>query len=178
MKKIEISLNSNSLEDAVKELMDYKADLIKKTNNFCEKLADIGIEVAVTQADKDSHKFSEMVEFIKEWDGGYLYVIGRNSNLSGLHLEWWDGEGTYHTETISPILALEYGTAGLAIKGHKGSFAVTGNHINDEKWYYYDSPTLSSRHVASAEEPHEMMYHAAIEMKKQIKAVAKEVWGD
>ena len=49
-----------------------------------------------------------MVEFVKEWNGGYLYLIGRNSDTSGLHTEWYDGEGNYHNETISPILALEF----------------------------------------------------------------------
>lgn len=176
-KNINITLSSKSIQNAIQELNNYKKELKDKTKLFCEKLADIGIDVAQTKAEGDSHHFDGMVEFVKEWHDGYLYVIGRNSDVSGLHIEWWDGEGKYHTETISPILALEYGTAGQAIKGHKGTAAVTGNHINDNFWYYYDSPDLSSRHVATSEEAHQMMYFAAIEMRKQIKEIAKEVWG-
>ncbi len=179
---ISINLSSGSISNAIYELEKYKNDMNRKTKLFLEKLADIGITVAKNKAQGDSHHFDEMVEFVKEWKDGELYLIGRNSNLSGLHIEWYDGEGQYHDETISPILALEYGTGKLAIEGHKGSFAVTGNHVDDDVWYYYQSldengkPT--DKHPATPEEPHQMMYEATMEMMRQIITIAKEVWSD
>ena len=188
MKKrtINMTLSSQSINDAIKQLEDYKKELQDKTELFLEKLADIGITVAKHEAAvNDDHKFYElgMVEFVKEWQDGYLHLIGRNADLSRLHTHWYDGEGNPHDETISPILALEWGTAGRAVPGHKGEFAVTGNHVNDTFWYYYTSldengkPDKDTKHVATAVKPHEMMYKATMEMMKEIKKVAKEVWG-
>lgn len=179
-KTINMTLSSKSIQNAIKELENYKTELQQKTNLFLEKLSDVGITVAKNTAQGDSHHFDEMVEFVKEWDNGELYLIGRNSNLSGLHIEWYDGDGNYHDETISPILALEYGTGKLAIEGRKGSFAVTGNHVDDDIWYYYQSIDANGnpidKHVATPEEPHQMMYEATMEMMRQIKTIAREVW--
>ena len=122
-------------------------DIEKKSKQVLIKLADKGIKVAKQSAENDSHHFDKMVIFKKEWGNGYLCMIGANNNLGGLHTQWYDSEGNFHTETISPILALEYGTAGLAISGGfddgkhggKGSAAVTFNHIDSISWYYYEN---------------------------------------
>ena len=164
-------------QGTIRKLENYKKSLETKSKQMLRKLADLGITVAKAEALNDSHKFYKMVTFKKKWNDGYLYLVGADSNLRGLHTEWYDAEGNHHTETISPILALEYGTAGKAIKGHQGSASVTGNHINDTVWYYYEGPNRTGRHLATAEEPHQPMYKAFLIMKKQIKQAAIEVFG-
>ena len=180
-KTFDINLNkANSITDVIKQLEDYKKELENKTKLFLEVLADKGIIAAINSANRDSHHFDGMVTFEKKWGNGVLYLVGRNDNISGLHTEWYDSEGNYHNNVISPILMLEYGSAGLAIKGHGGSFAVTGNHINDTRWMYYegidDNGNPINPKVATAEEPHSPMLHAWEEMIQQIQVTAKEIW--
>lgn len=180
---IKIDLNSyKSIDDAIAQLQDYKNNLKSKTQIFLERLADKGITVCINSVQGDSHHFEEMVTFEKKWNDGVLYLIGRNDNLSGLHTEWYDGKGNFHTETISPILALEFGTAGLAIKGHGGSAAVTGNHIEDTEWYYYTDINENGKpinpHYATAEEAHEPMFKAWEEMVREVNSTAKKVFAE
>lgn len=164
------------IEDTVKKIETFRSDMVQKTLLACEKLADLGITIARAESLNDSHKFYKMVVFEKRWRGGSLYMIGRNSDLSGLHTEWYDGDGNYHRETISPILALEYGTAGKSIKGYQGSAAVTGNHISDTTWYYYEDKERTKKHYATAEEARQPMYKALTIMRNQIKQVMNEVF--
>jgi hypothetical protein len=179
--KFKTNLSTNGIEELQKQLNNYvKNDLIRRTQIFIERLADIGIYIAVKSAEGDSHHFDEMVTFEKKIGNMKVVIVGRNDDLSGLHTTWYDGEGNFHDETISPILALEYGTAGLAIKGHQGSFAVTGNHVSDTEWYYYEDVDGEGRpinpHYATAEEAHEPMFNAYMEMKNQIKDIARKVF--
>lgn len=179
---IDLDISPKGIKDAIKQLEYYRdVTLPQKTKRFLEALADVGIKVARASADGDSHHFDDMVVFEKVIDSDTsVTVVGRNDDLSGLHVQWYDGKGIYHEETISPILALEYGTAGYAIKGHKGTAAVTGNHVNDTSWYYYESldengkPT--DKHYATAEEPHTPMYDARMEMVQQIRSIAKKIF--
>jgi len=128
-RKISISLTDRgSIKDAIKQIKDYEKDLKEKTKLFLEKLADKGILVAELSAMGDSHKFSEMVKFEKEWQGQKLCLIGRNDDLSGLRTEWYDADGNYHNDIISPILMLEYGSA---LMGSHFFFI----HIKNVNWY-------------------------------------------
>lgn len=179
---IDLDISPKGIKEAIKQLEYYRdVTLPQKTKKFLETLADLGIATAWRSSQNDSHKFCDMVTFEKVVDDDTtVTVVGRNDDISGLHVQWYDGRGIYHEETISPILALEYGTAGYAIKGHKGTAAVTGNHVNDTSWYYYESldengkPT--DKHYATAEEPHTPMYDARMEMIQQIKKVAKKIF--
>lgn len=180
-RKISISLTDRgSIKDAIKQIKDYEKDLEDKTKLFLEKLADKGILVAELSAMGDSHKFSEMVKFEKEWQGQKLCLIGRNDDLSGLRTKWYDADGKYHNDIISPILMLEYGSAGLALNGHGGEYAKTGNHVNDTSWYFYEEKDKNGNpikpHYATAEEAHAPMLKAWEHMLFEIKATAKEVW--
>lgn len=179
--KFTTDLSTKGIENLQKQLNDYlEKDLKRRTQIFIERLADIGIRVAIQSAEGDSHHFDEMVTFEKEVGSMKVVLVGRNDNISGLHTTWYDGEGNFHDETISPILALEWGTAGLAIKGHQGSFAVTGNHTSDTSWYYYENVDGNGnpidKHYATAEEAHEPMFNAYMEMKNQINDIARKVF--
>lgn len=174
-------LSVSGIEKLQKELRNYQNKILpRKTNEFLEALGEIGIRVAKDEAYGDSHKFYQMVAFEKKVDNMTLVLIGRNDNVSGLHTEWYDSDGNYHDETISPIFALEWGTAAEAIGGYQGSFAVTGNHVNDSFWYYYEGIDENGNpinpHFATAEEANEPMYNAFLEMKKEIISTARKVF--
>lgn len=177
------TIQIEGLRNTIKKLENQRRDIEKKSKQVLNKLADKGISVAKEAAADDTHHFSEMVVFKKEWEGGYLCLVGANDNLGKLRTQWYDSEGNYHTETISPILALEYGTAGLAIEGNiddrggRGKAAVTKNHTSDTSWYYYEDAKKNHRHKATAEEPHEPMYKAFLAMKRDIQLTISEVFG-
>lgn len=182
MRVFKSDLSVSGINNLIKDLTDYKDSLEDKNRIFMEKLAEKGIKVCHDeQAQGDSHDFFSMVTFEMKWEDKTLCIIGRNSDLSRLHTLWYDGQGNEHRETINPILALEYGTAGLAIKGHKGSAAVTGNHVDDTEWYYYSELTSNGKPTelkyATAEEAHQPMYQAWFNMKMEIVKTAKEVFG-
>lgn len=185
-RKYVMRLNQESINRTIERINEYKnLTLPNKTQRFLNELAKVGIEMIVnikeTENDKSAHHFFDMVTFRKHTKNGVIYIRGYNDNISGLHTHWYDAQGNPHDETISPILALEFGTAGLAIEGHQGTFAVTGNHVNDTEWYYYEEldengkPT--KKHKATAIEPKQPMYRAAEEMRKQIREVANKVFG-
>lgn len=178
MKVIKGSLSVEGIKSIIVELEKLKQDIEIKTRQFSEMLADKGITVAFEYAQGDSHKFCEMVTFTKEYKGKKVYLVGKNVDLSRLNTHWYDADGNEHEETISPILALEWGTAGRAIKGHQGTASVTGNHVTDTQWMFYTDIDGNGNpinpHIATAEEAHEPMFHAYEEMKNAIKDVARK----
>lgn len=179
-KVISGGLSVAGIREIQKQLREYQNSIDYKMELIEERLAEVGIKIAYESSVGDSHKFSEMVTFSMEWQGKTLYLVGKNSNTAGLHIEWYDGKGEYHDETISPILALEWGTAGFAIKGHQGDAAVTENHVNDTEWLYYSDVDKNKNPInpkkATAEEPHEPMYKASLAMQKIITKTVKEVF--
>lgn len=179
-KRFKCELSVAGIRDLQKQLEAYKNTLEYRMKLVAEKLAQYGITMAYDASQGDSHKFSEMVKFSMEWQGKTLYLVGSNSDTSGLHTLWYDGDGNKHTETISPILALEWGTAGFAIKGHQGSAAVTGNHVSDTEWLYYSDIDENGNPInlkrATAEEAHEPMFKAYEYMESMIVRTVKEVF--
>lgn len=181
-----VTIRVDGLNETIKKLKNKKQDIEKKSKQVILKLANKGIKVARASSKGDSHHFDKMVIFKKEWQGGYICIVGANNKLGGLHTQWYDAEGNLHVETISPILALEYGTAGLAIsdgfedgaRGGQGSAGVTFNHIKDTSWYYYTDAKGQHRKYATAEEAKQPMYNAFLEVKSQIKATINEVFGN
>ena len=174
-------LSVDGINNLISQLNNYKSDLHRRTDLFINRLADYGISIAQMSAKGDSHHFDSMVVFEKKKDGNTIYIIGRNADLSQLHTEWYDSKGQYHQNVISPIAMLEFGSAGMAIKGFKGSYAVTGTSVNKKVWMYAteldEKGGPTGWEWASAEEPHEPMHKAFLEMQSQIFRVAREVFG-
>lgn len=179
--KFTSSLSVKGLRGLIADIEQYKQQYQEKKMIFIERLADFGITVAEASAKGDSHHFDSMVVFEKKKDGNTIYIIGRNADLSQLHTEWYDSKGQYHQNVISPIAMLEFGSAGMAIKGFKGSYAVTGTSVNKKVWMYAteldEKGEPTGWEWASAEEPHEPMHKAFLEMQSQIFIVAREVFG-
>lgn len=178
--KFTSSLTVKGLIGLIADIEQYKQQYQEKKMIFIERLADFGITVAEASAKGDSHHFDSMVVFEKKSNGKAIRIIGRNDNTSGLHIGWYDADANYHDEVISPILMLEYGSAGIAVLGHQGTFAVTGTQVNNYSWYYAteldENGNPTGWKYATAEEPHYPMYLAFIEMKNQINTIAKEVF--
>lgn len=188
MKEITVKLNASGIKEMQNAINEYIESLPERIKLFTDKLMEIGIEVAEMESQGDSHHFDGMVAFRytneQTVNGSKGEFIGENDDIGGLHTTWYTSDGALQTDVISPILMLEFGSAGRAIMGHngiggQGSFAKTGTHVNDLDWWYvesFDSNNKPIYHRATAEEAHEPMYKALLVMRESILEVAKEVF--
>lgn len=182
---LNVKLSAKSLRNAAKEVRKYEENLKKKNQQFVNKLLERGIEEARWWA-KDSsgtfgtHRMGKLVTFSKEMseetDGcsGMLIGMGQDvlSNIS-------------QGRSINSLLALEFGTAGLALPpqtafhgyGGHGTNSEAG-HENDLIWWVYvkDENGKTVPKKLSAIEPTRPLYHAAMEMLQTIQEVAIEVF--
>ena len=185
---LKIKLSSASLKKAAKEVRRYADDLEKKNRLFVEKLIDRGIEIAKWYAEDTSgtfgtHQMGNLVSFSKEITDDESGCVGL---LVGMGKEVFSkiSEG----RSINSLLALEFGTAGLALppqeafhgRGGQGTNSESG-HENDLVWFVFEDVEVNGeivrrRKKLSAIDPTRPMYHAAMEMLQTIQEVAMEVF--
>lgn len=181
---LKVSLSTASVQRAIKEVKDYKKSLEAKNKLFVDKLLDIGIEVAKENAVDipgtfGTHHMGEYVSFSKELSNSK----GKSKGLIlGMGAEIYSAvnEG----RSINSLMALEFGTAALALEpqamfgvsGGRGTNSRSG-HENDLVWWAYTVENGKRiRKKLTAIEPTRPMYHAATEMLLQIQRVAQEVF--
>lgn len=76
MKTIEFSLNTKSIQNAIKEIEQYKQEIIQKTQLFAERLAQKGVEMAEYKIlDYDAVYTGELLASIK-LEKGQVYTNG------------------------------------------------------------------------------------------------------
>lgn len=168
-KKISISLSHKSIENAIKELNQYKEDLRRKNDEFVKRLAELGMPVinqnisaAAGDSDK-SHNTYIKVNSFGDYSQATLIVEGRD------------------------ILFIEFG-AGVHFNGSAGSsphpkgqeFGYTigsygKGHGKNDFWYYYaDTGEAVRSYGTEATMP---VYRASVEIIQNIRKIAKEVFG-
>ena len=191
--KITVNVNSRkSIQKAIKELKAYKRDLHQKTELFVKRLLDVGIETAEKFGAGESgtygtHKMERYVWFSKKLEpdkhGCHGILMGKGATL---YSEWIGEGGEKRSGSINSMLAMEFGTAGLALP-KQDRFGVTAGrgtnsqygHENEVLWYILvEENGKTFWKVATAITPTRPMHNAMIEMQDQIKAIAKEVFGN
>lgn len=169
-KTINITLDTKSINHAIKELQEYKASLKNKLVEFVDELAQIGISVAKSSVDG---KYSGNVAFEREIEGQYPAVVGVVMGYDTQKMEsWWYYKGGKMKVEISPILMSEFGSGNFAASGWRGSLSVQG-HAFDPYWSWTDD---KGHHTSSGEYPTQPMHNAALQMQEQIEAVARKVF--
>ena len=178
---LKVQLSESSIRKAISELHKYKDALNDKQTLFAERLAERGITVA-REHSKDvggifgTHRMGQFVTFEKrvEVDG---------STCKGLLIGMGDEVYSKISQgrSINALMALEFGTAGLAIDSWKGSNSESG-HENDLVWYakveaddYYQTGKWYYK-LLSAIRPTRPLYEAAMKMRMDIVEVAQEVF--
>lgn len=169
-KTIHVTLNTKSINHAIKELQDYKASLKDKLVEFVDELAQVGIKVGnATVADK----YSGSVTFEREIEGQYPTVVGVVMGYDTQKMKsWWYYKGGRMEVEISPILMSEFGSGNFAASGWQGSLSVQG-HAFDPYWSWTDD---DGHHTSSGEHPTQPVHTAAIQMMEQVEAVARKVF--
>ena len=186
----------SSLEQLKKDLEKYKKSLNGKMQVFIDELLKIGIESAEQHTEVSgplgTHNMKNLgnIAFRKEVstaDGKvYGILFGHGDDVHG---EWYenDGSGNYHLveDTINSLLAIEFGTAGMALPV-QDAFGVTAGqgtksrngHERDLAWYIItaiDPKTgkPSAWKCATAINPSQPMYNAGLAMYEGVKKAAE-----
>ena len=180
--KLDISLNSRSLNHAIGELKRYQESLEPKAQQFVRRLVEEGIKVA------DSYRgfYGGYIVFEKEFyqDGNHQVgiLIGRNSKeITSV----WNKKGKIARADISPILFAEFGAGWLAevlfddistSEVGQGTFPGQTHAFDPNGWWYMG---LNGQwYHSKGFKPSHPMYHAEMEMLGKIFEIGREVFGD
>lgn len=168
-RKISIRLDEKSIQKAIDELNQYKADVKRKNEEFVQKLAEIGIPVidqniASAAGDSDkSHNTSIKVNSFGDYSQAVLTVEGKDL----LFIEF--GAGVHFNGSAGSSPHPKGQELGYTI----GSYGK-GQGKKDSWFYYADSGESVLSHGTQATMP---VYKASIEIRNQIRKIAKEVFG-
>lgn len=191
MRKFKATLNTKSIDNLIKELTEYKNSLPEKTRLLTEKLLEKGIVRAEIEkgigGTFGTHHMEDYVTFEKRVDvtryGCYGVLLGMGAVIES---EWYGLDGEKRNGSISSILALEFGTAALAVpptskfggSGGQGTNSQYG-HANEFEWYFITGFKSDGKPIykyATAIAPSRPMLKASEEMMNEIKKTAKEVF--
>lgn len=184
--RIEVSLTQKSINNALKQLEQYKKSLTSKMDEFMRRLSDSGIQVAETftqvQLD-DMGTLGYLVEFKcnieHSGDTTIGYFVGQDK---AKYISQWvvkdaSGREVVKTAEVSPLLFYEFGSGEYAIDGHRGTFPSETASVNANKaggWWYKDLD--GNWYHSRGAVPTQPMYHAWETMKKQIRKIGREVF--
>ena len=184
--KIKLSLTQDSINQAIKQLEDYKNSLNSKMDLFMRRLSDSGIQVAETFTEvalDDMGTLGYLVEFTckieHKGDTTIGYFVGQDK---AKYISQWvtkdqSGREVVKTAEVSPLLFYEFGAGEYALQGHRGTFPSDTASVNANKdggWWYKDLD--GNWYHSTGTVPTQPMYHAWETMKKQIRKIGREVF--
>ena len=167
-KKIKINLfESRSLDKAIQEIRQYQNSLPRKVQTFIGRLAKEGLQVVQSTMESvpDEEKGSYYTEIVNTSNGD---IIGAAIRLTGdkvLFIEFSAGI-TYGTDNYPLPSGDKYGMGTYPGKGHWNS---------PYGWWYVDEQ--GNKHHSYGNRAYMPMYHAEQAIIKQVRRIAKEVFG-
>jgi len=170
MKTINIELSTKSIQAAIAEIEAYKQALVAKLTQLVERLADIGVEsidttmMSVAPADRGEYDVG------KEQMGDCSFAI-RLKGDQVLFIEFSSGI-TFGTNSFQPLPNNPNYGQGYGM----GTYPSEKGHWNDPEGWWYTGRWGESEHTYGVR-AYAPMYHADIDMRNQLDAVAKEVFG-
>lgn len=172
MKRINCSISkAGSIKRAIEELENYKKSLSQKTELFVQRLADIGVNVAMmTLAFKGQGDSPRDADFAIKINNEGELVEGIITVSSSSILFWEFGSGIKFNGGEGHPKAGEFGMGPGTYPGQ--------THVPDPGyWYYYPdgSDTAVRSYGTEATMP---MHSASMEMISQVHQVAREVFGN
>lgn len=166
-KKISISLSEKSIQNAIKELNQYKDGLWRKNQILVDKLSKIGLEVVqqTMESVPDKEKGSYYTEILNNSQGDIIGAVVRLSGDSVLFLEFSAGI-TYGTDSYPLPSGSRYGV---------GTYPGQTHAFDKNGWWYIDK--RGEKHHSYGNRAYMPMYHAEQAIIIQIRTIAKEVFG-
>ncbi len=176
MPKISFGLSIKEIQNAIKEIKEYKNSLTGKCEELCRRLSAEGITIA--QAHIGSSGFGKYIrlssEITPETAGCKAIFFMEDSQKI---VSKWQNQNGVQSKEISPALMLEFG-AGLPAQNPMNIPGVGtgayGTHGNEPGWWYMD---LEGKwHYATGISPKMPMYNAGKELRDKVVEIVKEVF--
>ena len=176
--KLKISLNnSKSIDEAIRQIQQYQADLEGKVLLALTRLAEQGAQIAKANAGE----YGELLVFTveTETEGGIAtaYLVGADAQKI---ISRWMREGEVVEAEVSPILMSEFGSGqfaknplGVADVG-RGTFP-NQKHAHQSVWYWKE-PDDDNLYSSSGFAPSQPMYNARNAMIGLIRSTFREVF--
>ena len=173
-RKISFSLSEKSIDDAIKQIEEYKQSINKKLETFVSRLTDIGIQtvnaVMMSVAPVDRGEYNTEVV----WDKNSQAAVGAKIQLKGdqvLFIEFSSGI-TFGTKSFpalpnNPNYGSDYGM---------GTYNPDSPNWNNPQGWWYKGKWGEKEHTYGIR-AYAPMYNADMEMRRQIQSIAKEVFG-
>lgn len=177
-KRIKATLSQSSIQQAIREIEQYKQEMLTKCRTVAERLCGVGIQIATENAGGYGKYITFYRELIPEKSGVKAVMVATNTGL--IKSEWRTQDGEKSVD-ISPLLMAEFGSGLRANNPNASKFGMgTGTfpgqtHAEDpEGWWYMDLE--GNWHHSFGVTPTMPMFKAAQEMSKNISRVVKEVF--
>lgn len=170
MKTISFELSEASINAAINELETYKRQLNHKLFQLVSRLADIGVEsiesTMMSIAPADRGEYTAM----KSPDGSYAFKITLKGDQV-LFVEFSSGitfgTNSFPTLPNNPSYGADYGM---------GTYPSEKGHWDDPLGWYYKGTWGEWEHTYGVR-AYAPMYHADMEMRNRLTAIAREVFG-
>lgn len=162
-KVINMSLNTASIDAAIREIKDYQAYVRRKTIEFAEKLADEGAVKALLGYDSAYYRGPKDVDVVVEDRGNNTYAIVANGET---------------------VLILEFGAGITYGYGHPqaqqfgygpGTYPDGKGHWDDPKGWWLPKDKGGGHTFGNA--PSMTMYKTAKDLRQRVADIAREVFG-
>lgn len=165
---IEMDLSVKSVEKAIKQLEQYKKELIKKNNLFVERLAEAGVlvidknmRIGIGDSER-AHSTTIQVTSVGNTVEGKLILEGEDI------LFWEFGAGIHFNAGEGNPKAKEFGMG-------PGTYPGQTQAIIPGYWFYYDED--GNKHFSRGTEATMPMYKASLEIIEKVNQIAREVFG-
>ena len=178
MKQINMSLNSKSINKAIKELDAYQNELMKKCKTVVERLAEVGIETAVNST-LNFGSFITFTQKIESQERDRITAVMLAYDSHKVKRQWLRYGEVVEAE-ISPLLMEEFGSGFEALNPMnvpgvgQGTFPGQTHAYDEGGWWYMD--LNGEWHKSTGEKPGMPMYAARVRMSLSIDRILREVF--
>ena len=175
---IDISLSEKSVNEAIRQLQQYKQEILKKCEQLVSELADSGIEVGKNNTGNFGHYIIFSKKLQPNSNGCTAIVVATET---GKIISQWQTSDGIKTADVSPLLMSEFGSGWRAQphfdddRGGQGTFPEQTHAFDSEGWYWRDLE--GNLHHSYGITPTMPMYKAYSHMEQNIISKAKEVFG-
>lgn len=176
--KITMNLSDESVRNAIKELNQYKSDVLRKTQEYVSMLSELGIQTSKNNVGN----FGRYITFSKELEpnkyGCKAIVL---ATQTGTIVSRWQTKDGIKSADVSPLLMSEFGSGHRAenpmnVPGvGQGTFPDQKHAFDEDGWYWRDLD--GELHHSKGVTPSMPMYKAFVEMELSAIRIAREVFG-
>lgn len=175
--KITMNLSEESVRSAIKELNQYKSDVLRKTQEYVYRLSEIGIQTSKSNVGN----FGRYIVFSKELEPNKYGCKGiLLATQTGSIVSKWQTKDGVKTADVSPLLMAEFGSGYKAQNPMnvpnvgQGTFPGQSNAFDKDGWYWIDmNGELQHSYGVTPSMP---MYKAFLEMEINAIRIAREVF--